>query len=74
MVKVSIEVISGATRFVEVAVRDESIERADGLVAERYPKGDARVSFPIDPEGFFVEDPAARTWIVEGEQPAAIAA
>jgi hypothetical protein len=73
MVKVSIEISSGATRF-EVAVRAESIERAVGLVAERYPKADARVSFPSDPEGFFVEDPAIRTGIVEAEQPAAIAA
>ena len=73
MVKISIEVSSGATRF-EVAVRAESIERAVGLVAERYPKRDAWVKFPIGPEDFFVEDPAVRTGIVKVEQPAAIAA
>ena len=58
MVKVSIKVCSGATDF-ELAVRAESIQRAVSLVADRYPKGDVWVKFPIDPEGFFVEDPAA---------------
>ena len=58
MVKVCVEVRSGAARF-SVAVRAESIRRALSLVRERYPKGEAEVKFPIDPEGFFVEDPAA---------------
>jgi hypothetical protein len=58
VVKVSIEVRSGAARF-SVAVRAESIRRALSLVRERYPKGEAQVKLPIDPEGFFVEDPAA---------------
>ncbi len=58
MVKVCVEVRSGATRF-QVAIRAESIRRALSLVRERYPKGEAQVKLPIDPEGFFVEDPAA---------------
>ena len=58
MVKVCVEVRSGAARF-SVAVRAESIRRALSLVRERYPKGEAEVKFPIDPEGFFVEDPTA---------------
>ena len=58
MVRVSVEVRDGASRL-EVAVRARSISRALGLVAARYPKGDARVVFPIDPEGFFAGgDPA----------------
>jgi hypothetical protein len=40
-----------------MVVRAESIGRALSFVGERYPK--AEVKFPIDPEGFFVEDPAA---------------
>ena len=58
MVKVCVEVHSGAARF-SVAVRAESIRRALSLVRKRYPKGEAQVKLPIDPEGFFVEDPAA---------------
>jgi len=59
MVKVSIEVRSGATRF-SVAVQAESIQRALSLVAARHPDGDCRVKFPIDAEGFFVKAPADR--------------
>jgi hypothetical protein len=66
MVKVSIQVCSATTDF-EVAVRAESIQRADSLVAERYPEGDVWVKFPINPEGFFVEAPAARAEIVGAE-------
>ena len=73
MVKVSIEVRSGATRFC-VLVQAESIERAVSLVVARYPGGDCGVKFPIDPEGYFVKDPAARTEIVGLEQPDQIAA
>lgn len=73
MVKVSVKGCSGATNF-EVAVRAESIQRAASLVAGRYPKGDVWVKFPIDPESFFVEDPAARAGIVGAEEPAGIAA
>ena len=56
MVKVCVEVRSGAARF-SVAVRAASIRRALSLVRERYPMGEAEVKFPIDPEGFFVEEP-----------------
>jgi hypothetical protein len=65
MVKVSIEVRSGAARF-RVAVRAESIHQAVELVGERFPGRDVVVGFPIDPEDFFVEVSAART--VEFEQ------
>jgi hypothetical protein len=58
VVKVSVEVRSGAARF-EVAVRAESITRALNLVKKRYPGRVAQVKFPIDPEGFFVKAPAA---------------
>jgi hypothetical protein len=58
MVKVSIEVHSGTARFA-VAVQAQSIQQALSIVATRYPGSIARVEFPIDPEGFFVEDSAA---------------
>jgi hypothetical protein len=58
VMKVCVEVRSGAARF-KVAVRAESIRRALSLVGERYPMGEVQVKFPIDPEGFFVKDPAA---------------
>jgi hypothetical protein len=73
MVKVSIEVRNGAARF-SVAVRAESIRRAASLAGRRYPKGDVGVRFPIDPAGFFANDPAARTGIVGFEQPMKVAA
>ena len=73
MVKVSIEVRSGATHF-SVAVQAVSIERALSLVAARYPGRDCEVKFPIEPEGFFVKDPVARPEIVGFEQRDQIAA
>ena len=73
MVRVSIEVRNGAARFV-VAVRAESIRQAVSIVTGRHPVGDCRVKFPIDPEGFFVNDTAARVGLVGFEQPDMIAA
>ena len=73
MVKVSIEVRSGAARF-DVAVQAESIQRAMSLVRGRYPKGSVKVRFPIEPESFFVEDRRARSGIVGLEHPARMAA
>jgi hypothetical protein len=73
MVKVSMEVRSGAAHF-DVGVQAESIQRAMSLVSKRYPKGNVQVKFPIEPESFFVEDPSARTRIVGLELPARVAA
>jgi hypothetical protein len=73
MVEVSIEARNGVARFT-VAVRAESIRRALSLVARRYPAHDLGVKFPVDPEGFFVEDPTARAGIVAFEWPEKIAA
>ena len=73
MIKVSIEVRSGTARF-DVAVRAESIRRAVSLVGGRYPGRNLRVKFPIDPEGFFVDDPAAPTETIEVELPERTAA
>jgi hypothetical protein len=55
MIKISIEVKSGATSF-KVAVQAESIVGALEIV-KRYNAGkECEVVFPIDPEGFFVKD------------------
>jgi len=58
MVKLSVEVRSGAARF-RVSAQAESIRRALGVVGARYPASEVRVVFPIDPKGFFVEGAAA---------------
>jgi hypothetical protein len=73
MVKVSIEIRSGAARF-DVAVQAESVQQAVSFAQERYPKGSVKVKFPIEPEGFFVEDPAARRGLVVLNLPARVAA
>lgn len=70
MVKVSMEVRKGASRFT-VAVSAESLRRAVSLVRGRYSGGECRVLFPIDPEGSVTADPARAVMV---EQPAKIAA
>ena len=74
MVKVSIEVRKGATRF-EVAVRAQSMVRALRLVEGWYPGGDFRVKFPIDhPQSLFAEDLIAQAEMVGFGQLARVAA
>ena len=58
MIKVSIEVHDGTARFA-VAVQAKSIQQALRIVAARHPGSVVRMRFPIEPEGFFVEDSAA---------------
>ena len=58
MAKVSIEVYSGTARFT-VAIKAQSMRQALSLVTARHPSSVTRVKFPVDPERFFVEDPAA---------------
>jgi hypothetical protein len=59
MVRISIQVSSGAARF-RVMVQAESIERALEIAKRHNPGKECRVTFPIDPETFFVGDPAAK--------------
>jgi hypothetical protein len=58
MVKVSVEIRDRTARF-RIGVQAQSIEQALSIVRARYPSSLARISFPIDPEGFFVEDNSA---------------
>jgi hypothetical protein len=55
MIKISVQVSSGPARF-KVMVQAESIERALEIVARQNPSKECEVTFPIDPETFFVED------------------
>ncbi len=55
MVRISVEVSSGAARF-RVSVQAQSIERALEIVQRQNPGKDCKVSFPIDTEPFFVEE------------------
>jgi hypothetical protein len=68
VVRVSIEVRNGATRF-RVGVQATSIQGAISLVKASYVAGDVRVIFPIDPEGFFVEDAFAKEGLFEVGKP-----
>jgi len=63
MIKISIEVKSGAARF-KVASQAESIEWALEI-AKRYNSGkECKVVFPTDPEVFFVEDDLSKGGVV----------
>jgi len=58
MVKVSIEVRNGTARFM-VGVKARNIQQALSIVQSQYPAKVATVKFPIDPDGFFVDERAA---------------
>ncbi len=73
MVKVSIEVRDKAAHF-NVSVKAQRIERAESVVRGSYPGCTVKLKFPIDPEGFFVQEPTAQTEKVEVDQPILVAA
>ena len=58
MVRISVQVSSGAARF-RVMVQAKSIERALEIAKRHNPGRECRVTFPLDPEAFFVRDPIA---------------
>ena len=64
MVKVSIEVKNGVARII-VGVQASSIQSALNLVKGFYSASDVKVLFPIDPEGFFVEDALAAEGLIQ---------
>jgi hypothetical protein len=55
MIKISVQVSSGTARF-RVTIQAESIERALEIVARQNPGKVCEVTFPLDPETFFVDD------------------
>jgi len=64
MVRISVRVSSGSARF-RVIVQAESIERALEIARRHNPAADCQVSFPIDPEPFFVAGSAPKVVAVE---------
>ncbi len=64
MVRISVEVKSGTARF-RVMVQAESIERALEIARRHNPGKECQVTFPLDPETFFAEEPVARIEAVE---------
>jgi hypothetical protein len=70
MIRVVIEVRNGSACFT-VAVQAENIQRAVSFVAAQHSAGVVRVTFPIDPEGFFVKEPNE---LIVDEQPMKAAA
>ncbi len=58
MVRISVVVSSGTARF-KVMVQAESIERALEIARRHNPDKECQVTFPLDPETFFVEDSVA---------------
>jgi hypothetical protein len=68
MVKVSIEVRSGAARF-RVTVQASSIQSALNLVKGSHSASSVKVVFPIDPEGFFVADTLAAERLIHRSNP-----
>ena len=68
MVRISIEVRSGVARF-RVGIQASSIQRAVSLVQSLYSPSDVEVIFPIDPEGFFVEDVFVKEGLIKGGKP-----
>ena len=56
MIRVSMEVREGAA-LSRTAVQAESIREAVSIAKRCYPGCDVRVTFPIDPEDFFIEGP-----------------
>ena len=73
MVRVPIRIREGASYF-DVSVQALSICRAVRIAADRYPNADVRVSFPIDAEAFFVEEPGTRAELLRRERPERVAA
>jgi hypothetical protein len=63
MINIAIEVKSGATTF-KVAVQAQSIQGALEIVKRYNADKECEVVFPIDPQGFFVEDDPGRGGMV----------
>ena len=71
MVRVTVEVGRGAIQY-RIAVQAESILRALEIAEGMNPGREIKVTFPIDPDSFFVEESAAVAGRIEQEkQPAA---
>ena len=70
MVRITVEVGRGTVRY-RAAVQAESIRRALEIVEGMNPGKEIKVTFPIDPESFFVEESAAVAGQIEQEKQSA---
>jgi hypothetical protein len=70
VVRITVEVGGGAIRY-RVAVQAESIRRALEIVEGVNPGREIKVTFPINPESFFVEEPTAVAGQIEQEKQSA---
>ncbi len=70
MVRITAEVGRGAIRY-RVAVQAESIRRALEIVEGMNPGREIKVTFPNDPESFFVGELAAVAGQIEQEKQSA---
>jgi hypothetical protein len=68
VIRLTVEICSESNRF-RAAVLAESIELALRLVKARYPGGEARVVFPIEPDAFFVGETIPTAEAVRSEAP-----
>jgi hypothetical protein len=66
MKRIVIDVFQGASSS-RVVVQAKSLREAVSIAAAVYPNAEVRVKFPIDAEGFFVRDGAARAGIASLE-------
>ena len=73
MVRLSVEVSSGAARF-RVGVQAKSVRKALAIVGGRYPHGEVRMAFPTQPENFIVSEPSTPASIAGAGQTHAAAA
>jgi hypothetical protein len=58
-VRISVDVKSSSASF-RVMVQAESIEGALEIARRHNPDKECQVTFPLDPEAFFADDPATR--------------
>jgi len=68
MIRVLIELRGNEATSSSVVVQARSVREAASMTAAVYPSAEVRVKFPIDPEAFFVKEPAAREEIVSVER------
>lgn len=73
MIRVVVEVWNEATSS-SVVVQANSVREAASIAAAVYPNAVVRMKFPIDPEVFFVKDPAGRAEILGFARPEELAA
>ena len=56
MINVLVQVRGDAAYF-EISIRADSITEALNIAEARYPGGEPRLVYPIEPEAFFVSEP-----------------